>query len=320
MKQKTLVGHTTHTDRFPYIFKELIKNKTLFLMTLPAVLLIILLCYLPMFGIVLAFENFNFTKGFFGSEWVGFKNFEYLFRSSDAFIITRNTVFYNLFFIAAGNLTSLFIAISLNELYSKRLSKFYHSCMFLPYFLSWVVASYLLFSFLSIEKGFINVGILKLFGINAINWYIEPKYWPFIIVFCHLWKYLGYNSVIYMAGLTSIEKEYYESAIVDGATKWQQITKITIPLMSTMMCILVLLATGNIFRSDFGLFYQVPLDTGTLYSVTNVLDTYVYRSLTKTGDIGMAAAAGFYQAIVGFVLVLAANLAVRKVDSSKSLF
>lgn len=320
MKRKISAGHAVKYSRISCFLRELSKNRTLFLMTLPAVVLIIILCYLPMFGIVLAFKNFTFIKGFFGSEWVGLKNFEYLFTSSYAFIITRNTVLYNLCFIILGTILSLFIAIALNELHNNKLSKLYHSCTFIPFFLSWVVVSYLLFSFLSIDKGFINVSILKFFGIEAINWYVEPKYWPFIITFCSCWKNLGYSSIIYMAGLMGIDQEYYESAVVDGATKWQQITKITIPHMSTMMCIMVLLATGNIFRSDFGLFYQVPLNTGALYDVTNVLDTYVFRSLTRIGDIGMASAAGFYQAVVGFVLVLAANLAVKKIDDSKSLF
>ncbi|HHY24188.1 MAG TPA: sugar ABC transporter permease [Clostridiaceae bacterium] len=300
--------------------KEISKNKALFLMLVPGLILLIIFNYMPMFGLVLAFKDFNLQKGFFGSDWVGFRNFKFLFATKDAFLITRNVVIYNLVFIFLGNMAAVFVAVAINELKNRRMSKVYQSCIFLPYFLSWVVVSYLLYAFLNIERGFINRIIVNHFNGEAISWYMEPKYWPFIIVGANLWKYTGYNSVVYLAAIMGIDKELYEAAEVDGASKWCQIRKITLPLLTTMMSIMILMGLGRIFRGDFGLFYQLPLDSGALYSVTNVIDTYVYRALMTMGDIGMSSAAGFYQAIVGFVLVLSSNAVVRKMDSSKSLF
>jgi putative aldouronate transport system permease protein len=265
-----------------------------------------------MFGLIIAFKNINYSKGFFRSEWYGLKNFGFFIKTPYAYTITRNTIIYNLIFIAVGTVFAVACAIALHELRNRKLAKAYQSVMFLPYFLSWVVVSYLVFSFLSVDMGFL--------GLQPIEWYGETRYWPTILVFCNLWKYTGYNSVIYLATIVGILPEYFEAATIDGASKLQQIRKITIPLISPVISILVLLGVGRVFFADFGLFFTVPRNTGALFDVTNVIDTYVYRTLINSGDLGMSSAAGLYQAIVGFVLVLASNLLVRRIDPSKALF
>jgi putative aldouronate transport system permease protein len=302
------------------VLRELAKNRTLFLMALPGLLILFAFSYMPMFGLIIAFKNLNFAKGFFRSDWYGLRNFEFFIKTPYAYTITRNTIVFNLAFIALGTVFAVACAIALHELRNRKLAKVYQSVMFLPYFLSWVVVSYLVFSFLSVDMGFVNKRIVPLLGIQPIEWYGNSRYWPFILVLCNLWKYSGYNSVIYLASIVGILPEYFEAATIDGASKMQQIRKITLPLISPVISILVLLGIGRIFFADFGLFYQVPRNTGALFDVTNVIDTYVYRTLVNSGDLGMSSAAGLYQAVVGFVLVLGSNLLVRKIDQSKALF
>lgn len=299
-------------------------NWQLFVMLIPGVIILIVNNYIPMFGIVIAFKKYrfhgNFINSIIQSEWNGLKNFEFFFKTPYAFQITRNTILYNLVFILLGLVVPVAFAILLNEITNKRASKVYQSIMFLPYFLSWIIVSYLAYSFLSIENGFLNRGVLAAFGLEPVKWYFEPKYWPFIITFFQLWKYTGYNTVVYLAAISGIDNEYYEAAEIDGASKFQQIMYITIPLLRTLMIILTLLAVGRIFNADFGLFYHVPRNSGQLYSVTDVIDTYVYRALRNTNNISMAAAAGTYQAVVGCITVFTANFIVRKIDKDKALF
>ncbi|MCJ8012122.1 sugar ABC transporter permease [Paenibacillus sp. KQZ6P-2] len=304
--------------------KKVIRNRFMLLMILPGTIWFLIFAYLPMFGTVLAFKDFRISPdGFFASvmnsEWVGFKNFEYLFSTNDAYIITRNTILYNLIFIVLGLIIAVGFAIMLNELVNKRTAKVYQTGMFLPHFLSWVIISYFAFTFLSVDKGVLNQ-IITFFGGDPVSWYSEPKYWPFIIVFVGIWKGVGYNSVIYLAAITGIDKSYYEAAVIDGASKWKQARYITIPLLKPIMIILTILAIGGIFRSDFGLFYQLPKDSGALYPVTNVIDTFVYRGLINMGDVGMSTAAGLYQSIVGLVLILIANYIVRKIEKDNAIF
>lgn len=301
------------------ILREISKNKVLFLMLLPGLLVLLVNNYLPMFGIVIAFKDYNYAKGFWGSKWIGFKNFEYLFNSNSAYIITRNTILYNLAFILVAATVAVVLAIMFNELLNRRLSKFYQSVSFLPYFLSWVVISYLVFALLSSDMGYIN-GMLTKVGMKPINWYIEPRYWPFIIITVNTWKWTGYDSIIYLASIISFDKALYEAAAVDGATRFQQIRKITIPMLMPIVSVLTLIKVGRIFFADFGLFYNVTRNSGPLYDATNVIETYVFRALRQNGDIGMASSAGFYQAIVGLVVVLTANYIVRKIDKESSLF
>jgi putative aldouronate transport system permease protein len=290
------------------------------MLLVPGVLYLLLNNYLPMFGIVIAFKDINYAKGIFGSEWVGFKNFEFLFATKDAWLITRNTVLYNAVFIVLHAVVPVAFAIALNELRLRLLARTYQSIMFLPHFLSMIVVSYLGYALLSGEYGFLNKAVLEPLGLNPISWYSEAKYWPFILPIVNIWKHVGYYSIIYLAAIIGIDQEYYEAAHIDGASKWQQITRITIPLLRPVIIVMTLLQIGKIFNADFGLFYQVPLDSGALYPTTQVIDTYVYRALLNLGDIGMSASAGLYQAFVGFVLVLATNYAVRKIDKESALF
>ena len=304
--------------------KRLKQNKTLLLMSIPGMIWLIVFFYIPVLGNAVAFKNFKISEGGFiksliESPWVGLKNFEFLFSSSNAYIITRNTVLYNVAFIILNLVMAVCFAVILSQLRSKRTIKVIQTSMLLPYFLSWVIISYFVYSFLSPEKGLFNAMILANGG-DPISWYNEPKYWPFILIFMGVWKGIGYNSIIYFASIMGIDTTYYEAAEVDGASKWQQILHVTIPQLIPLMTILTILAVGNIFRADFGLFYQLPKDSGTLYDVTNVLDTYVYRGLTSSGDIGMAAAAGLYQSVVGCICLVGTNLIVRKYDENSALF
>lgn len=304
--------------------KKVIRNRALLLMVLPGTIWFLIFAYLPMFGAILAFKDFRISRdGFFASvfnsKWVSFKNFEYLFTTNDAYIITRNTILYNVVMIILGLVVAVGFAILLSELANKRMAKVYQTGMFLPHFLSWVIISYFAFTFLSMDKGTLNQ-IITYFGGDPVSWYSETKYWPFIIVLVGIWKSVGYNSVIYLAAITGIDRSYYEAAVIDGATKWKQIRYITIPLLRPLMIILTILAIGGIFRSDFGLFYQLPKDAGALYPVTNVIDTFVYRGLINMGDIGMSTAAGLYQSIVGLILILCANYIVRKIEKDHAIF
>lgn len=291
----------------------------IYIMALPGMIYLFINNYMPLPGLVLAFKNYNARKGIYGSDWAGFDNFKYLFSTQDAFVITRNTICYNLVFIIVNTVCAIAVAIILSELTS-RAKKFYQSAILLPYLISAVIISYLVFAFLSTENGFINNTILSALGKDPVSWYTEKKYWPFILVLVNTWKVLGYNCIIYLSTILGFDRAYYEAAAIDGASKWQQITKITIPMLKPTIIMLTLMSIGRIFYSDFGLFYQVPQNSGSLLSVTNTIDTYVYRGLLELGDISMSAAAGFYQSLVGFVLVLAANLIVRKIDKESALF
>ncbi len=304
--------------------KDIGRNKMLLLMVLPATLWFFFFSYLPMAGMVVAFKEYRYSRdGFLASilesKWVGLQNFKFLFSTNDAYIITRNTLLYNIVFIVLGLVLAVIMAIVLSEIMNKRLAKLYQTGMFLPYFLSWVIVGYFVFSFLSVDRGMMNQ-IFTSLGWDPISWYNNPTYWPIIIILVFLWKAVGYNSVVYLAAIMGIDKSLYEAAMIDGANKWQQIRNITIPLLAPLMTILTLLAIGKIFYADFGLFYQVPRDSGSLYSVTNVIDTYVYRGLKSTGEIGMSTAAGLYQSLVGFILVITSNAVVRRFNKDNALF
>lgn len=313
MERKQGGGHMkTHKKSHWFYFK---KNLPLTLMALPGIILMILFKYLPLSGIILAFKQYNIRDGIFGSAWNGMKNFEYLFRTKDAWIITRNTLGYNLLFIILDLVLAVTMAIILNELHQKKAAKVYQTIFMAPYFLSWVVVSFIAYSLLSVDNGFIN----RTFGLN-VTWYSQPEAWPFILIIFQVWKTLGYSTVMYLGSIVGIPNDYYEAALMDGATKWQQIKYITLPSLKSMMIVLTILAIGKIFYADFGLFYQLPRNSGPLFPVTNVIDTYVYRALKENGNIGMSAAASLYQSLVGFILVLASNFIVRKIDKDSALF
>lgn len=306
------------------VLKDIAKNRAMLFMVLPGTVWFFFFSYLPMAGTIIAFKEYRFTQeGFLASilqsKWVGLDNFKFLFSTEDAYVITRNTVLYNVAFIILGLIFSVGLAIILVEIVNKRLSKIYQTAIFMPYFLSWVIVGYFVFSFLSADKGLLNQ-ILGYFGMNPINWYAEPHKWPYLLVIINLWKTIGYSSVVYLAAIIGIDKSLYEAAMIDGASKWNQIRHITIPMLTPLMTILTLLAIGRIFYADFGLFYQVTRDSGMLYSTTNVIDTYVYRGLKTTGEIGMSTAAGLYQSAIGFILVISSNWIVRKFNKDNALF
>lgn len=292
----------------------------LMLLAAPGLIYMLINNYIPMFGIFIAFKDINYAKGIFKSDWVGFKNFRFLFRTNDAFIMTRNTLLYNIAFIVLGTCCSIFIAILMSEVTDRFCSKVFQAGLILPNLISMVVVSYIVYAFLNADTGFINLSIREPLGLKEISWYSEPSYWPFILTLVQLWKTSGYNSIIYIAFISGIDKGIFESARIDGAGKIKQIFRITLPLLKPVIVIMFLLAIGRIFNSDFGLFYQVPMNSGALYSTTQTIDTYVYRALMQLNDIGMSSAAGFYQSIVGFLLVMGANAIVRKVDPESALF
>lgn len=288
-----------------------------YLMMLPGMVYLVFNNLLPLPGLVLAFKNYNVRDGIFGSPWAGLSNFKYLF-ANDAWYITRNTILYNVAFIIVNTFLSILVAIVLSEMAGK-IKKFYQSAILLPYLMSMVIVSYLVYGFLSTDQGLLNRLITSLGG-EKISWYAESQYWPVILVLVNAWKSVGYSCIVYLATIIGFDRSFYEAAVMDGATKWQQIRYITLPLLRGTVVMLTVLAIGRIFYSDFGLFYQVTRNSGSLYSTTNTIDTYVFRGLLEMGDINMSAAAGFYQSVVGFLLVLVTNLIVRKKDPDSALF
>lgn len=292
----------------------------LLMLATPGLLYLLINNYIPMAGVFIAFKEINFSKGIIGSKWVGLKNFLFLFKTNDAYIMIRNTLFYNLAFIILGIICSIFIAILMSEVMHMLWAKIFQGGLVLPNLISMVIVSYIVYAFINSDSGFINLSILRPLGLQEINWYSEPKYWPFILTIVQMWKTAGYGSLIYIAFIAGIDKSIYEAARIDGAGKMRQIFQITLPLLKPTVIVLLLMSVGRIFNSDFGLFYQVPMNSGSIYSTTQTIDTYVYRALMQLNDIGMSSAAGLYQSIVGFVLVMTANAVVKKVNSDNALF
>jgi putative aldouronate transport system permease protein len=291
------------------------------LLALPTTIWYILFCYMPMFGVIIAFKNYHINGGFlnslFKSEWVGLQNFKFLFSNPDIWIVIRNTLAYNAMMITVGTFLTIALAIVVSELHNKVLAKIYQTMMFFPYFLSWVVAAALVWGFLSYDMGIVN-SLLEKFGLDRHRWYMEPKFWPGFLLFISQWKGLGYGMIVYLATITALDKSIYEAAIIDGATKWQQITKITIPLMKTVIVLMFIMSVGHIFYSDFGLFYQIPRDSNALFSTVTTLDVFVYKQL-KSSTTGMAAAAGLMQAVTACVVTLLVNKIVSKIDADSAM-
>lgn len=292
----------------------------LYLMFIPGVIYLFINCYIPMFGIQIAFRQYNARDGIYGSPWCGLKNFEFLFRTNDALIMIRNTLLYNLVFITLGTVLAVAVAIILNEIRSPKAKQLYQTVILIPYLISMVIVSYLAFAFLSSSNGYINNSLLAAFGAAPIDWYNSPKYWPFILVIINIWKGLGYNMILYYATICGIDHTLYEAAVVDGANRWQQIRNVTLPGLKSTIIILTLMAMGGIFRSDFGLFYQVPQNSGLLYSTTTTIDTFVYRTLMQDHDVGRSLAAGFLQSVLGFFVVMLTNAIVRRTEPDSALF
>lgn len=299
--------------------KELIRNKFLYLLTLPAILFFIIFSYIPMIGIIIAFEDFNPMKGLFGSKLIGLKNFQFFFSSKDWITVTYNTVFLNILFIVSGLIFSIMIAIMLSEISNELYKKITQSVVILPNFLSWTVVAMFTLALFTPQGGYMN-GLFSALHLPAINFYQDAKVWPFILVIMKLWKGAGFGSIVYLAAITGIDQEIYEAAKIDGCTRLQSIMYITVPMLKSTAVLLTILAVGGIFHGDFGMIYAVVGDVPPLYPTTDVIDTFVYRQLRVLGDMGMSSAAAFYQSVVGFVIVITTNAIAKKVDSDSALF
>jgi putative aldouronate transport system permease protein len=292
-----------------------IDNMQFLIMCMPCLIWMLIFMYIPMGGLALAFKNYNVNLGLMGSPWVGFKNFEFFLTSNDAWRITRNTLSLNIMFIFTNLFISVGIALMLFEVKKREALKFYNTSMILPSFVSWVIAGYMLYALLNPTQGIIN----KSLGLN-ITWYQSNNYWPSILGISYNWKVMGVNCLIYYATLIGVDSELFEAAELDGANKLQKIWHISIPSIVPVIIIMTLLAIGNIFRSDFGMFYNLTRDVGILYKTTDVIDTYIYRVLRSLGDVGISTAVGFYQSVVGFILITLSNFIVKKIEPESSLF
>ncbi|ANE49091.1 sugar ABC transporter permease [Paenibacillus swuensis] len=288
-------------------------------MVLPAVVFFFIFSYLPMAGMIIAFKSYSYTDGIFGSPWVGLANFEFLFESGKAWLITKNTVFFNVIFMVVNNFLEIVIAIILSELAGKYLKKFLQSAIFLPYFISWVVAGAIVYNLLNYEFGAVNT-FLKSLGMGAIDVYNNPDYWVYILAFFSAWKIVGYGTVIYLATITGIDTEMHEAAKIDGATLFQRIIHIVIPYLIPTIIVLLLLKVSTIARGDFGMFYQLIGNNGVLFDKTDVIDTFAFRALLDLQEFGMSSAVGVYQSVLNFVIIILVNEAVKRYSRDNALF
>lgn len=298
-----------------YDFKQ---NLPLTLLALPSIILIFIFNYIPLYGLILPFKEFNVVQGIIKSPWCGLKNFTFLVKSKSILLAIKNTVLYNIVFIVVGTAVAIIVALLLYEL-GKKSVKTYQTMLLIPYFMSWVVVAYIVNVLLDMNSGVLN-SILKACGKEEILWYNEGKYWPAILTITQIWKNMGYNAIVYFAALMGIDASYFEAAKLDGANKVQQMWYISLPLIKEIVIIMFILNIGKIFYGDFGLFYNVTLNSSLIYDYTDVIDTYVYRSLINLGNLGMSATTGFCQSVIGFILVLVTNLVVRKIDKASALF
>ena len=301
---------------FYYYLKQ---NKTLLFMISPAVLFFIAMSYLPMGGIIVAFKDFKYDQGIFGSPWSGLDNFKFLFISGTAFRVIRNTFLYNLAFIITGAICQIGIAVLLSEIKSKFYSRLTQSLMFLPYFISWVIVGAFFYNIFNYDYGLFNT-TLRSIGLESVDVYSTPGYWKYILVFFNNWKWIGYGSILYLGAIMNIDNEMYEAADIDGANIFQRISHITIPCLTPTIIIMVLLQVGTMFKGDLSMFYQLVGTNGLLFRATDVIDTYVFRALTQMQDLTMSSAAAFIQSILNFVTIFAVNAFVRNISKDNSLF
>ena len=299
--------------------KKLKRWLPVFIMGLPGLIYFFINCYMPLYGMLIAFKKYDYSKGIWGSEWNGLENFRYLFATDDAWLITRNTILYNLAFMVLNVILGVALAIFLNEIRLRKTKKIYQTIILLPYIMSFVIISYFTYAFLGDTSGLVNHLLMRL-GVERVSFYAEPKYWPWILIFVYAWKNIGYQMIIYLSTIVGIDTTYYEAAEIDGATKWQQIRWVTLPQLKSTVIMMTTIAMGMIFRSDFGLFYQTPRNQGLLYGVTDTIDTYVFRALINNGNMSMSSAAAFYQSIVCFVTILIFNGLMNRVSKEDVLF
>ncbi|WP_179394155.1 ABC transporter permease [Lacticaseibacillus absianus] len=325
MTQDVVVGETApRPKKKTNFFQRLWANRIFLLLVAPGTIFLIVFFYIPVLANVVAFQNFQYSdQGFlyslFHSPWVGFQNFEFFFKSADFWIVLRNTVGYNMIFLLMNFFFAIFFGIVMSQLRNARLLKVYQTSMLFPYFLSWAILAYFVYAFLSTDKGILNQ-LIQAMGGKPIDFYNTPAVWPFILIFLGVWKGIGYNSILYFATAMGIDPSYYDAAMMDGASKWQQIKNVTLPHILPVAVLMLILNIGGIFRSDFGLFYLIPRGSGTLINVTQTFDTYIYRALTTTNDIGMSTAAGLMQSVIGAMLIVVSNWVVRHVEPESALF
>lgn len=300
--------------------RRILKFWPFYIMALPAVVYFVINNYIPMSGLILAFEKYTVSGGIWGSQKVGFDNFKFLFRSADAWLMIRNTLLYNLAFIVLGTVISILVAYFLHELKNDMSRKVYQTVILFPGLLSVIIVSYLANALLAGDTGFINTHILQPLGLEPVSFYTEQKWWPFILTFVHFWQMTGTNCILYLANMSAIDPGLYEAASLDGASRFKCLTHITVPCLVPTIITMTILSVGKIFNSDFGLFYQVPMNSGAIIDVTQTIDTYVYRGLMNTANMGMSAAACFYQSVVGFCLVMITNAIVRRISSENAMF
>lgn len=318
MKKRNTASLDIASEKHSFLSK-VSKHKILLLMILPTLLYFLVFSYLPMFGVVLAFKKYDYALGILKSPFVGFENFKFFFKSGQALVVTRNTFLYNVAFIFLGNIMQLTVAIFLTEIGSKKIRKAAQTCIFFPYFISWVIVGAFIYNIFSYDYGILN-NVLKTLSLEPINIYSEAKYWPFIIVVLDIWKGLGYGSVVYMATITGIDTSIYEAAEIDGANIMQRIWYITVPTLRSTMVTLILLSLGRVFRGNMSMFYNLVGNNGLLYNYTDVIDTFTFRTLLFSNDIGMSSAVGFYQSVLCFVFIMIANTVVKKIDNDSALF
>ena len=313
-KQKVTTKKENKTNLFVYLWQ----NKWLYLMLLPAVIWVIVFNYIPMGGITVAFKSFNYMKGIFGSPWCGLQNFKFMFMTNTIWKIIFNTIFLNVLFIVTGTLAQLVLALLFCEIKNKMVKKVTQSIAILPHFISWAVIAMFLTGFLN-QNGIVNQ-ILEGMGKESIKFYSEAGYWRGIFVFLKIWQGAGFGTIVYIAAITGFDQGMYEAAKIDGANRFQQIFKITLPLLKTTIVLLTLMSIGNIFKGDFGMIYAVVGDNALLYDTTDVIDTYVYRIFRTDSNLGMSTAVSVFQSLVGLIMVFSANLFVKKVDPDSAMF
>ncbi|MFD0695384.1 ABC transporter permease [Paenibacillus sp. GCM10027628] len=298
---------------------EIARNRYLYLLALPGTLFLIVFAYVPMSAHLLAFKNFRLSEGLWGSKWVGFDNFKYFFHGNDWLRVTYNTLLLNGLFLVFGIGCAVMLAVFLNEIGSRLFKRFAQSFIFLPYFISWLVVSMMTQTLFGTSEGLLN-RMLNAFGFAGIEWYLTPGVWPYILTMVYVWKFAGYTTIIFLAGITGISPDYYESAKIEGASRWQMIAHITLPLLRPVIMIMVLLGVGRIFYGDFGMIYAIVGDIGVLYPTTDVIDTFAYRALRQLGNFSTSSAVILYQSVLGLITVVIFNAIARKIDADSRLF
>ncbi len=307
------------TKRSDMSKRQLKSSLQMLTFALPAIVWFIIFSYIPMLGLSIAFQKYEFRKGIFGSSFIGFDNFKYLFQSLDLVRILRNTILYNCAFILLTMIAAIAVALMLNSLKKRWQVKIFQTSFFLPYFVSWVVIGYIASTLFDYRSGILNQ-MLTFIGKEPVSWYQEPKHWIWLLPTFSVWKALGYQSVVYLGAILGVDSEILEAATIDGCSGLQKIRYITLPLITPTIVILLLMSIGSILRADFGLFYYIPNNSGMLYSTTDVIDTYLFRALTQLGNVSVSSAVGFFQSVVGFILVIVSNKLVNKYNSDYALF